>query len=151
MNDAATIEAPAKATLVPIQPAELRDRVRFVMPHLDPAIERGGDAFASDIFLEVASGNMQLWEIEQDGRTVGACITKVAVRPRRKVVTVVYLGSVGSAHMPEWLPLLGEIEGWAKAIGAHCVQVVGRKGWKRVLEGYRADSVVLTKDLAADV
>ena len=138
------IEQAAEARLVPVQPGDLMRYVRTVEPLLAPAIERGGDLAPVDVFREVIAGNMQLWVIAQGGRVVGACVTKVAQRPRRKVVTVVY---VGGANMPEWLGLLSEIEGWARAIGAQCVQVVGRKGWKRVLEGYRADSVVLTKDL----
>ena len=149
MNAAALAEPPAdEAKLVPIHPADLMRYVSVVVPLLEPAIQRGGDMSATDMFREVIAGNLQLWVIQKGGQTMGACVTRLGVRPMRKVATVLYVGGV---NMPDWLHLLEQIEGWAKAVGATRMEVVGRKGWKRVLTGYRADNVVLTKDLTADV
>ena len=136
-------EPSTEARLVPIGPDLLMRYVRPVAQLLAPALERGGDMTATDMFREVVGNNLQLWAIEQGPQVVGAVVTRLAARPRRRVATVLYVGGV---NMSDWLHLLEQIEAWAKAVGASRMEVVGRKGWKRVLPGYRADSVVLSKD-----
>jgi hypothetical protein len=50
-------------------------------------------------------------------------------------------------NMTRWLPLIDGIEAYAKAEGCLCVRIFGRKGWLRVLEGYRQAHVIIEKDL----
>ena len=50
-------------------------------------------------------------------------------------------------NMSRWLPLISGIENYARDEGCSCVRIFGRKGWLRVLEGYRAKHIVLDKAL----
>ena len=49
--------------------------------------------------------------------------------------------------MRRWLPLLEGIENYAKAEGCRNVRIFGRKGWHRVLDGYRQTYAILDKGL----
>jgi hypothetical protein len=49
--------------------------------------------------------------------------------------------------MDKWLPLLAQIEDWARAEGAALVRIMGRPGWARVLSGYSVTNVVLERQL----
>ena len=50
--------------------------------------------------------------------------------------------------MTRWLPLLGEIEAYAKREGCARVRIFGRKGWLRVLAGYEHKHIIMDKDLS---
>jgi hypothetical protein len=49
--------------------------------------------------------------------------------------------------MKRWLPLLGEVEAYAKREGCARVRIFGRKGWLRVLDGYEHKHIIMDKDL----
>jgi hypothetical protein len=49
--------------------------------------------------------------------------------------------------MHAWLPLLEGIESYARASGCAAVRIMGRRGWARVLDGYRTKRIILEKDL----
>jgi hypothetical protein len=46
-----------------------------------------------------------------------------------------------------WLPLFEKIEQYAREEGCSCVRIYGRKGWERVLQGYRVEHVILERQL----
>jgi hypothetical protein len=46
-----------------------------------------------------------------------------------------------------WLPLMEKIEQYAIDEGCSSMRIYGRKGWERVLTGYRAEHVILEKRL----
>lgn len=133
-----------QAALVPVPRDMLMQYVGQVLPHIESALAQGSDLTARDIFAQLAQGNWQLWAMERDGRVIGAVVTHLAVRPLRTVLQLLY---VGGNNMDSWLSHLGVIEAWGKAEGAARVEVVGRKGWRRVLRDYRMTQVVLVKDL----
>ena len=132
------------AVLVPVPAFRLMEYLRPTMALLDRVLSREGDVAVTDVYRAVAVGDMQLWVVERDREVLAAVVTKLVVRPLRKVCQILY---VGGSNMDDWLHHLSDIEGWAAAEEATRIEVVGRKGWKRVLSGYRMDAAVFRKDL----
>ena len=50
-------------------------------------------------------------------------------------------------RLDEWVDHHDQIERWAKAAGCHRIEVVGRKGWARVLPDFRIKNVTFVKDI----
>jgi hypothetical protein len=55
-------------------------------------------------------------------------------RPRRGL----HPDGCGGSAMRAWLPLLRKIEAYARDEGRGCVRIYRRKGWARILDGYRS-------------
>jgi hypothetical protein len=74
-------------------------------------------------------------------------VTHLAIRPLRRTLQFLY---VSGRNMDAWLPLIDLIERWAAMQGATKAEVVGRKGWMRVLrrQGYRETHRIGTKELS---
>ncbi|VIO77386.1 hypothetical protein [Bradyrhizobium ivorense] len=92
------------------------------------------------------SGRSLLW-LAWDALTIQAAAATVLINSEvGKVCVITACGGVG---MKRWLPLLDGIEAYARDEGCKRVRIYGRKGWMRVLEGYREKHVILDKDLFA--
>lgn len=119
------------------------ERVHEFWPHAGPliraAIERTKLSSFDDIEHEVLSGRQLLWLAWSD-HIEAAATTHLS----RGVCTL----TACSGHERErWLPLFAEIENYARNEGAKTMRIYGRKGWERVLDGYRAEYVILEKGL----
>lgn len=109
------------------------------------AIDRTGLSDFEAIESEVLSGKQLLW-LACTGSAVEAAATTRLVRVSdRKICELVACGGKNRAR---WLPLLDGIEDYARKEGCAEMRIFGRKGWERVLSGYRAQHVILGKDLA---
>jgi hypothetical protein len=135
---------PASVELVCVDPK----RVHEIWPHvaalIHRAVKRTDLSHIRDIADDVLRGDGLLW-IAWDGHTVKAAATTSLIRTERNLVCM--LTACGGDDMRLWLPLLAKIEAYAKAEGCACVRIYGRKGWARVLDGYRIDHVILGKAL----
>jgi hypothetical protein len=135
---------PASVELICVDPK----RVHEIWPHvahlIHRAVKRTNLSHFSDIADDVLHGNGLLW-IAWDGRAVKAAATTSLIRTERELVCV--LTACGGDDMRLWLPLLAKIEAYAKAEGCARIRIYGRKGWLRVLDGYRIDHVILGKAL----
>jgi hypothetical protein len=88
---------------------------------------------------QVLSGDQLLWLAISD-HIEAAATTHLS----NNVCTIVAC----SGHNRErWLPLFSRIETYAKNEGCRCIRIYGRKGWERVLDGYRVEHVILEKAL----
>lgn len=139
----------AKATsaaldLICVDPA----RVQAIWPHVEPLIARAarrtGLSHSADIAAETLQGRGLLW-LACEGRTIRAAATTVLTRTDAALVCI--LTACGGEGMRGFLPLLDGIEAYARAEGCAALRLYGRKGWARVLDGYRARHVVLQKEL----
>ena len=107
------------------------------------AIERTGLSDFSDIEKDVLAGDQLLWLAISD-HIEAAATTHLS----RNVCTL----TACSGHNRErWLPLFVRIEKYAKDEGCSAMRIYGRKGWERVLDGYRVQHVILEKDLGRDL
>ncbi len=135
---------PASVELVCVDPKRVHDIWPHVAPLIHGAVKRTNLSHTLDIELDVLCGRSLLW-LAWDGRTVKAAATTALIKTDVEKVCV--LTACGGGDMRLWLPLLRRIESYARDEGCACVRIHGRKGWARVLDGYRAQHVILRKEL----
>lgn len=128
--------------LICVDPARAGEFWPYAGPMIRAAIERTGLSEFDDIEKQVLAGEQLLWLAWSD-RIEAAATTHLS----RNVCTL----TACSGHQRErWLHLLSAIEAYAKAEGAN-MRIYGRRGWERVLDGYRVEYVILEKDLGRHV
>jgi hypothetical protein len=125
--------------LLCVNPADVAKTWPLARDLIKAAIERTELSDFADIEKAVLEGKQLLWLAISD-RVEAAATTSLA----RNVCTLVAC----SGHQRErWLPLFARIEKYAKDEGCHTMRIYGRKGWERVLDGYKAEYVILEKSL----
>jgi hypothetical protein len=108
------------------------------------AIERTelGDFF--DLENAVLAGHQLLW-LAWSGQSIEAVATTQLSNTATRTICVL---TACSGHQHErWLPLFEQIEQYARNEGAKAMRIYGRKGWERVLDGYKTEHVILEKAL----
>jgi hypothetical protein len=131
------------ADLICIDPARIDDMWPHVRDKIRAAVERTGLSSFADIESDVLTG-MQLCWIAWDGKEILAAATTRLIKPYDKVCE---LTACSGYQMAQWLPLLRQIEAYARAEGCRKMRILGRKGWERVLDGYHVEHVILEKGL----
>ena len=125
------------------------DKVSQVWPRVSGlifiAMKRGDLAAFAPVEQSVMNGMAQLWlAVENRNDIIAAAVTELHATEWRKVCVIV---ACGGKDMTRWIELIEEIEKFAQAEGCSRTRIVGRKGWERVLPGYRTRRIVLDKDL----
>jgi hypothetical protein len=119
------------------------ERVSEIWPHarsiIKAAIDRTELSSFEDLEQQVLAGDQLLWLAWSD-RIEAAATTHLS----RDVCT---LTACSGYDRDRWLPLFAKIEEYAKAEGCKKMRLFGRKGWERVLDGYRVEHVILEKQL----
>lgn len=134
---------PSKADLVCVDPKNVHQIWPQAKTLIKTAIEQTDLSEFSDIEYDVLSGDQLLWLAISDH--IEAAATTHLIKTRGKPVLVV---TACSGHNRErWLPLFARIEKYAQDEGCKCVRIYGRKGWQRVLNGYRVEHVILERAL----
>lgn len=121
---------------------KLSDAFDSVARLLQPAVDRGmGGLTLEDYREKVLTGYMQLWVDEGY-----AAITEVLNYPRSRVVLVHLAGG----KLDPLLEADGELEKFARIVGATGIEIIGRKGWVRALRdrGYKEAAVHLFKEIS---
>lgn len=113
-----------------------------VKEHLFSAVRRTDLSHTVDIERDILEGDGLLWLI-CDGRKIEAAGATLLVRTDKHLVCLIT--ALGGANREKWLPLLSQIEDWARAEGAALVRIMGRPGWGRVLKNYHVSNVVLER------
>jgi hypothetical protein len=134
----------ASVELVCVDPKRAHD----IWPHISHlirrAVTRTNLSHSADIEYDVLHGGGLVW-LAWDGRTIKAAATTTLIETDADKVCVVT--ACAGEGMPVWLPLLGEIEAYAKAEDCACVRIYGRKGWARVLKNYHIAHIILERAL----
>jgi hypothetical protein len=110
-------------------------------PLLMPAIAWSGDARPEDVEAELNAGRAQLW-IATDGVPHVAVVTRLR-STEAGLVCEIWL--TGGRDRRAWLHFIAVIEAAARERGCIKIEIVGRRGWSRVLRDYRQTAVVLEK------
>jgi hypothetical protein len=108
---------------------------------LQPAVDRGYGGMTLDDYKEwVVLGDMQLWIGEGY-----AGVTEVVNYPRSRVVLVHLVGGKLEALLGDY----DDLERFAEMVGATGIEIVGRRGWTKVLQdrGYTEAAVHLFKEV----
>jgi hypothetical protein len=96
-----------------------------------------------DILEQLESGARQLWvAVTTEARIAAAMLTSILITRHGKTFNMM---RCGGSELTEWLPLLAQIEQYAKSAGCDSVLVTGRMGWRGVLKDYKIVSVTLEK------
>jgi hypothetical protein len=125
--------------LLCVNPADIQKTWPIARDLIRAAIERTELSDFADIEKDVLAGGQLLWLAISD-HVEAAATTHLS----RGVCTL----TACSGHQRErWLPLFARIEKYAKDEGCSTIRIYGRKGWERVLDGYRVEHVILEKAL----
>jgi len=136
---------PSSAELVCVDPM----RVREVWPHVSPLLKAACcrtklNAFA-DIEADILSGRSLLW-IAWNGRTVESAAATILINSEIGKVCIITV--CGGSDMKRWLPLIEQIEAYARREGCKRMRIYGRKGWLHVLDGFEEKHVIMDKELS---
>lgn len=130
------------AELVCVDPKE----IRRIWPHashfIKRAILRTGLSDFEEVEDSILDGDALLWLAWDGERIEAAASTILETANERKSCVIVACGGEDMSH---WLGLIAQIETYAKNEGCSCARIIGRRGWSRVLEGYRAEYAILEK------
>lgn len=135
----------ASVELVCVDPERVAEIWPAVRRLIERAVLRTNLNHTADIEYDTLHGDGLLW-LAWDGAAILAAATTVLVETDADKVCV--LTACAGRRMAVWLPLLEQIEAWAKREGCGCVRIYGRKGWARVLKHYSVEHVILEKDLS---
>lgn len=135
----------ASADIACIAPAQLDE----VWPHVAHLIRKACNKTGLSDFhqLERALFNVEalLWVAGVDVEITAAAVTQVSRCNAHKFCTIVACGA--QARMDLWLPLLREIDAYAKQQGCAAMRIFGRRGWRRVLKDYELTGYILERTL----
>jgi len=109
--------------------------------------ENDGRYEPDDVLAEVEEGNAHLWVIynEERGQADAAITTKIIQYPRKRVCLQQFCGGT---NMPEWVKQWEEtVTAYAKACDCTSLELVGRRGWLRIVPDVKQAATSLIKDI----
>lgn len=106
---------------------------------LEPALDRGGNTHSfDDVMAEIKAEKMQLWTGPK-----GAAVTLIYDYPLKRVLHV-FLAGGELEQVKDFVP---SMEVWGRAMGCTEMTLAGRRGWSRVLDGWKPVLDVLAKEI----
>jgi hypothetical protein len=131
--------------LFTVHPDSVNDMWPLIQPHLLQFEQSIGTASAEEIRLQAIDGQAQIWGVATPDGVRGVCITRIHETPRNKFCSI--WAAIGNEVFQDILKVYAEIEKWALDNGCTAMEISGRRGWMRVLPGYKEAAVVMHKDL----
>lgn len=110
-------------------------------PWLESALRHGGNRHTREsVWAGLVCGRYQFWPFPRS-----AGVTHVDQYPSGSVLQLWLVGG----ELDDVLAHEPEIAAWAQSVGCVALQLVGRRGWERVLKplGYDPGSILLTRTL----
>jgi len=135
---------PLSAELVCIDPKRVSEAWPHVSPLLKAACHRTGLNAFSDIEADIVAGRSLLW-VAWNGQAIESAAATILINSGSGKVCIIT--ACGGSDMKRWLPLIGQIENYARREGCARIRIYGRKGWLRVLDGYEQKHVIMDKEL----
>jgi hypothetical protein len=106
--------------------------------HLEEAVRINGFLTMDVVKQLVDTGHMKLWAKEN-----AVAATAEEDRLGQKILTIVLAGG----NLNDLLQIEQDIESYARESGFCEIVINGRKGWGRVLKGYKPHMVIMRKEL----
>jgi hypothetical protein len=113
--------------------------------HIRKVVEQTMIRSVEDIYHDLANGEKQLWLCEQHGVVSGIVITEIYATQRGNICCI--WAASGDVGVEMLSPLFTQIEQWARSVECVALEIKGRRGWKRVLPGFKETAICLEKDL----
>ena len=95
-----------------------------------------------DILERILDGEYTLWASSSPVIDAYA-VSSFIYYPNRTDLRIIF--TAGSA--PQWLPLIEQLEDFARTNNCDAVEVMGRKGWAKVLPTYEFSHITIRKKL----
>ena len=121
---------------------------------IGPFIRKGleyahGEMDEQSIYEKVSQGLMEAWVVLEGATDPYAVLaTELIIHPCNRVVRVVLCGG---EHLDKWMDaFLSVMDDYARRWNADGIEVIGRKGWERILKdkGYRYAYTGLLKEVS---
>ena len=112
---------------------------RIAAPMLQLALDYQDTHDIHDIKTLITEGAAQLWCGER------SCVVTEIIKYPRMNACRIWLAGGDKFELVD--RMLTDIEAWAKTQGCKKIEIVGRKGWRRVLPHFRQPHYVLEREL----
>ena len=132
----------ASAKAVCVDPKIVKDVWPKVSQFIRQAMQRGDLGRFDRLEADLLAADGLLWLAVTEHEIHAAVITQLIVTECSKVCMIQACGGNG---INNWIGLIETIEDYAKNQRCDCVRLMGRRGWARMLKGYRADKVIMER------
>lgn len=123
-----------KAEILTVQPDEIGQYESIALPFIKSALEHtDGETDFRHILADIATHKRQLWLIRDKDDFIGAIVTEISITQSGQKIGDVTLAA-GHSYF-KWDHFIDVVSVWFKEMGCVAVQVVGRKGWEKLLAG----------------
>ena len=133
----------SSADLLCVHPHQVSEFWPYVESYLKVATERCGTWSIGEVRQQIDRGAL-LWIVWNGEAVKAACVTRLVMDHRGKVLEVVACGGEGQ----DWRTLYEDIEDYGRNEGCVISRISGREGWKRIFKDYDLAWVTLEKDLS---
>ena len=139
--------------LVNIPPSQLNDVWNLVKKDIQQALSYSGNHTDADFVYETIKNNkMQLWVLWDNSKKAtiekyyGVVVTEIIERKLKKSCNIFI---VTGRHRQKWQHLIKIIEDFALQQNCSNIELIARKGWKKIMEqyDYKETHVVLEKPI----
>jgi hypothetical protein len=86
------------------------------------------------LVADVLTGRALLWIATNDADVKAAAVTQISKANGRKHCTIIACGGVDHR---DWLPLIEQIEDYARRENCAAMRLFGRNGWSRLMPDYK--------------
>lgn len=126
-------------------PETLSELWPHALPHLKRFAEETLLIDPDQLYKDILENQKQLWMFEDDGKVILAVVTEIWRSQLGQICTIKI--AAGTCGHDVLRGVCDEIEKWARNEGCVGIEICGRKGWSRVLDGFKQTGVILEKDL----
>lgn len=130
-------------SLICVDPARINEVWPLVRERVRLSIERTGLSDFDQIEASILRGDQLVW-LAWDGAIAAVAVTHKSSVGTKTICT---LTACQGYQREKWLPLFEKIENYARNEGCSAMRLYGRKGWERLLNGYKVENVVMEKSL----
>ena len=124
--------------------AEIEKNQNVIIEYLLKVLDKSPEFTLKSVLQNIQKGHSQLWLVYRDAEVLGAIVTQKVTYPVKERL-LIHL--CGGKDIKEWLDLYMEtVEEWAKEKGLGGVEIVGRKGWVKLLPDYTTSRVMIIKE-----
>jgi len=124
-----------------IKKSELQTRFREWEPHLDRFLEKYPEFDKYEMLADLIRGEAVVWTND---------VAFIIGRPNRYHTKEIFLlEALGGSDWQDWQDELDDIEQEVKAWGFDEIEVYGRLGWKKIMQGrgYSPHTIVMRKGI----
>lgn len=109
------------------------------------AARRANEMTEDEILYNVLTCRLHLFVLWEEDKVVGAGTVAINQYPDKTAALLVHVGG----DLMQFFRFEAAFTEWAKSMGATCIQLKGRRGWRKVLapDGFKERYVIMEKEL----